>query len=201
MERGKGLVRRLYSVGDFYINFSIRSSPFPVRVTRRERAIVAALGNLPYWLEALETERKLKGEIRNDQGEEGAEERDRTRHRLESEGYRDWLALSPEERKALEEQRARARADGFIGDLRPAGEPEEQPELPPLSSLATAIRDYLDLSPADASQPPGWIGGTLWAYALYPGKPAPGEVRAAINELGGDAYLRGNLERARQAAA
>ncbi len=145
------------------------------------------------WLEALEEQRKLGKEIE-------AEETALNRYKAKSKAYREWLALSPEERKALEEQRARARADGFIGDLRPAGEPEEQPESPPLSSLATAIRDYLDQSPADASQPPGWLGGTLWAYDLYPGKPAPDEVRAAIDELGGAAYLRGNLERARQAA-
>jgi hypothetical protein len=146
------------------------------------------------WLEALEEQRKLGQEIE-------AEEVARKRHSLKSKAYREWLALSAEERKALKAQRARARADGFIGDLRPAGEPEEQPEPPPLSSLATAIRDYLDQSPHDACQPGGWIGTTLWAYDRYPGKPTPAEVRAAIDELGGEAYLRSSLERARGVAA
>ena len=168
-----------------------------------EAGIITVYGDTvslnPDWLEALENERKLKGEIRNDQGEEGAEERDRTRHRLESEGYRDWLALSSEERKVLKDQQVRARADGFIGDLRSVDKPEEQPEPPPVSSLAAAIRRYLESNPADASQPPGWIGSTLWAYNLYPSKPTPAEVRSAIDELGGEAYLRDGLERARAA--
>jgi hypothetical protein len=169
-----------------------------------EAGIISVSGDIislnPDWLEALETERKLKGEIRNHQGEEGAEERDRTRYRLQSEAYRDWLALSPDERKALKNQRARARADGFIGDLRPAKEPEEQPEQPPVSPLAAVIRDYLDQNPQDADQPPGWIGSTLWAYDRCEGKPTPVEVRAAINELGGKPYLRSTLSRAREAA-
>ena len=169
-----------------------------------EAGIISVSGDIislnPDWLVALETERKLKGEIRNDQGEEGAQERDRTRYRLQSEGYRDWLALSPEKRKALKHQRARARADGFIGHLRPADEPEEQPEPPPISPLAVAIRAYLDRSPQDACQPPGWIGSTLWAYDLFEGKPTPAEVRSAMDELGGEPYIRVCQERARGAA-
>jgi DNA-binding Lrp family transcriptional regulator len=154
----------------------------------------------PDWLEALKIERKLKGEIKNDQGEDGAEERDRTRYRLQSEAYREWLALSPKERKALKNQRDRARADGFIGDLRSADEPEEQPEQTPVSPLATTIRDYLDRNPQDADQPPGWIGSTLWAHDLFEGKPTPAEVRLAIDELGGVPYLRSCQEWARRAA-
>ncbi len=141
------------------------------------------------------------GEIRNDQGDDGAEERDRTRYRLQSEAYRGWLTLSPEERKALKNQRARARADGFIGDLRSVDEPEEQPETLPISPLATAIRDYLDRNPRDADQPPGWIGRTLWTYDLYPKLEDPArEVRTALEELGGVPYLRSCQERARGAA-
>jgi predicted transcriptional regulator len=169
-----------------------------------EAGIINVSGDIislnPDWLEALETERKLKGEIRNDQGEEGAQERDRRRYRRQSKGYRDWLALSPEERKALKNQRARARADGFIGDLRPAKEPEVQLEPPPISPLAVAIRDYLDRSPQDACQPPGWIGSTLWAFDRCEGKPTPDDVQSAIDELGGEAYLQGKLSRARDAA-
>jgi DNA-binding Lrp family transcriptional regulator len=169
-----------------------------------EAGIISVSGDTvslnPDWLEALKIERKLKGEIRNDRGEEGAEERDSRRYRRQSEAYREWLSLSPEERKALRDQRVRARADGFIGDLRPAGEPEEQLEPPPVSPLAAAIRYYLEHNPADASQLPGWIGGTLWAYDLYSSKPTPAEVRVAIDELGGESYLRSSLDRARRAS-
>ena len=169
-----------------------------------ETGIISVSGDIvsltPNWFEALENERKLKGEVRNDRGEEGAEERDRTRYRLESEAYREWLALSPEERKTLKDQRGRARADGFIGDLRIASEPEEGLEPSPVSPLAAAIRNYLAQNPHDACQPPGWIGTTLWAYGLYVGKPTPDEVRTAIDELGGDTYLRDTLKQSRGAA-
>jgi hypothetical protein len=70
-----------------------------------------------------------------------------------------------------------------------------------LSDLSRSIRAYLDRKPHDASQPPGWIGSTLWAYDLYPDKPSSAEVRAAIEELGGEAYLRSSLKRAREVAA
>jgi hypothetical protein len=146
------------------------------------------------WRGNLDRERDRTGEI-------SRLRLDVAEYNRERDAYREWLALSPEERKALKDQRARARADGFIRDLRPAGEPEEQIEPPPLSSLARAIRDYLDRIPADAGQPPGWIGSTLWAYDLHPDKPTPAEVRAAIEELGGEPYLRSSLERAREAAA
>lgn len=93
-----------------------------------------------------------------------------------------------------------AGVDGHVEDLHPvAAEPE--PEKPDVSPLAAAIRDYLDRSPADVDQPPGWLGSTLWAYDLYPEKPSPAEVRAAVDELGGETYLRVSLERAREVAA
>ena len=145
------------------------------------------------WLGVLEEQRKLGKEIE-------AEETARNRYKAKSKAYWEWLALSLEERKALKNQRARARADGFIRDLRPVGIPEEQPEPPRLSDLALAIRCYLDQSPHDACQPQGWLGATLWAFNLYPDKPAPSEVRASIAALGGDRYLRSFQERARGAA-
>jgi Domain of unknown function (DUF3854) len=145
------------------------------------------------WLEALEEQRKLGKEIE-------AEETARNRYKAKSKAYREWLALPPEERKALKEQRIRARADGFIRDLRYDDEAEECQQVPEVSPLASAIRDYLERNPADACQPPGWIGSTLWAYDIYPGKPTPAEVRAGIVELGGESYLRSNLERGRRAA-
>lgn len=67
-----------------------------------------------------------------------------------------------------------------------------------LSDLARAIERYLDRSPRDAIQSPGWIGRTLWAFELYPGKPTPREVAAAIEELGGERYLRDLIERVRE---
>ena len=62
------------------------------------------------------------------------------------------------------------------------------------------IRSYLERHPLDARQPAGWIGSTLWAHDLYPGKPTPPEVKAAIKELGGAAYLDGLLKRAGRVA-
>jgi DNA-binding Lrp family transcriptional regulator len=219
----RGYVRRLGKLRGAFIDVLEKEGPMDInevadalRVSRarnlrrslpmlEEAGIITVSGNTvslnPDWLKALETERKLKGEIRNDQGDEGSEERDRTRYRLQSEAYREWLALSPEERKALKNQRDRARADGFIGDLSPADDPEEQPETLPISPLAAAIRDYLDRNPRDADQPPGWIGRTLWTYDLYPKLEDPArEVRTAIAELGGAPYLRSCQERARGAA-
>jgi hypothetical protein len=147
------------------------------------------------WQEALEEERKLKGEIRNDLGEDGAEERDRERYRLQSEAFRNRHKVNPDY------HHANVGADGHIEDLQPANvEPEERPPEMEVSPLALAVRDYLDRNPNDACQPAGWIAVTLWAYDVYPNKPTPGELKVAIEELGGDVYLRELLQRARGAA-
>jgi hypothetical protein len=67
----------------------------------------------------------------------------------------------------------------------------------PLSSLAVAIRDYLERRPHQARQPAGWIGVTLWADGLHPKLDnPPAETRAAIEELGGPAYLDAKLKEA-----
>ena len=63
-----------------------------------------------------------------------------------------------------------------------------------------AIHAYLQANPHDACQPLGWLGTTLWAFDFYPDKPTPTEARAAVDELGGEAYLRHALERAKGAA-
>jgi hypothetical protein len=89
-------------------------------------------------------------------------------------------------------------ADGYIGDLRPVEEPDQHD--PVISSLAEAVRDYLDKNPSDARQSPYWIGTTLWCYDLFDGKPTVEETVAAIEELGGAAYLEEILKRARGAA-
>ncbi len=64
-----------------------------------------------------------------------------------------------------------------------------------------AVRGYLDKHPRDARQPAGWIGSTLWALELFDSKPTPAETKAAIEELGGSAYLDGALKRAKETAA
>jgi hypothetical protein len=181
-----------------------RRSPDRVGVVARleDVGVVEVEGDtvslVPDWLEALNCERELAGEI-------DAYRRDVARHARERDALRAWMALSPAERKAIREERHRARADGFIEDLEPveaeaeAEEKTPKPE-PALSNLAQAIRAYLDRSQHDADQPPGWLGITLWAYDLYPGKPTPGEVQAAIDELGGEVYRRELLERAKREA-
>jgi ribosomal protein S19E (S16A) len=72
---------------------------------------------------------------------------------------------------------------------------------PPLSLLAVAVRDYLNRNPSDAREPAGWIGVTLWAYGLHQKLDnPPAETKAAIEELGGAAYMDAVLKRAKEAA-
>lgn len=54
----------------------------------------------------------------------------------------------------------------------------------PDPELVAAVRSYLYRNPDRVSEPPGWIGNTLWGFNLYPGKPTPQEVAAALRELG-----------------
>jgi hypothetical protein len=76
--------------------------------------------------------------------------------------------------------------DGYIGDLERVEE-----EAVALSPLAVAVRGYLERRPDQANQPAGWIGVTLWAEGLHPKlDDSPAQTRAAIEELGGDAYLK-----------
>jgi hypothetical protein len=143
------------------------------------------------WLEALDRERDRAGEL-------DLYRRDMRRYNQERKAYRNRHKVEPDY------HHVNVGADGFTGDLRPADEPEhshQQPAAPVISPLAEAIRAYLEHNPNDACQPPGWIGTTLWAYDRYPHKLTPDEVRAAIAELGGEAYLREHLERAREGAA
>jgi hypothetical protein len=144
------------------------------------------------WRSRLEDERRRGGEIER----EGLE---RERHRRQREAYRRRRENPPDPHPA------NVGADGRVEDLRPA----EEPVSPPVEaaearvspgSLAAAVRDYLDLAPHDACQPAGWIGLTLWALDLFGSKPTPSETAAAIEELGGERYLRDLLERVRGAA-
>ena len=92
-------------------------------------------------------------------------------------------------RKALEESYAKRAAHlAAVGDRREAARAT--------SALAVTICDYLERHPHDARQPAGWIGVTLWAHELHPGKPTPEKVKAALEELGGPSYLDGLLKRA-----
>lgn len=149
------------------------------------------------WLEALENARELGGELE-------AEDLSRDRHARQRRAYRSRDDVEPDR------HHVNAGADGWTEDLRAHdAESEGQDEVAEargdaprsaVSDLARAVRHYLDRSPHDACQPPGWIGVMLWADDHYPGKPTPAEIRSAIEELGGEAYLRSRLERSREAA-
>jgi transposase len=86
-------------------------------------------------------------------------------------------------RRRREERALPAGADGYIEDL-------ERVEEPVVSALTAVLRDYLGRNPGHSREPAGWLANTLWALELYPGKPTREEVAAALDELGGDAYLR-----------
>lgn len=148
------------------------------------------------WLARLEEERERTGEI-------SYAEEQREKHRKQRKRYRNYLAavkLSPTKagRKNVwrgREMRRGYRRENLVGWV------EEAVETP-LSSLAVAIRDYLDRNPHQARQPAGWIGVTLWADGLHPKLDnPPAETRAAIEELGGAAYLDRKLKEAKGDAA
>ncbi len=144
-------------------------------ITLSEGGIVALV---PDWLAKLEEARKIGGEVEADRNAARRLQLKRTAYHKARETRPDY-------------HWANVGADGFIEDLCPADEPGPRPEPEPeVSTLAAAVRGYLERNPQDACQPPGWIGSTLWAYELYPGNPSAGEIRAAIEELGGQPYLR-----------
>ncbi len=107
--------------------------------------------------------------------------------------------------RPAEPEPAPVEPDGYIEDLERVEDPKTEPDTPkiapveeeivaesaPLSPLAVAVRLYLERNPRDAHQPAGWIGNTLWTYELHPKlDDSPAQTRAAIEELGGAAYLR-----------
>jgi hypothetical protein len=154
-----------------------------------EAGIITVVGDVVSltedWLEALEAQRELGKEIE-------AEEIACKRYEAKSRAFRERHKAQPSYHYV------NVGADGHVEDLRRADEPEEvQLEIHSLSPLAEAVKNYLEYSPQDACQPPGWIGTTLWAHELYLGKPTPAEIRNAIGELGGESYLRLRLEEAR----
>jgi uncharacterized protein DUF3854 len=140
------------------------------------------------WLAILEEQRELGKEIE-------ADNLSRLRYGDKSRAYHNRRRIKPNR------HHANVGADGHVEDLVRAGESKtSKSESIALSQLAVAIRDYLKRNPRDACQPTGWIGSTLWAYGLYPGKPTPQETRSAIDELGGMRYLQNALEASRAVA-
>ena len=139
------------------------------------------------WLEALNEERERSGEI-------ALFRRDLAQYNRESDGYRNRSkgGATAVARDATPE------ADGHIGELHLVEELDRQ--VPAVSPLAEGVRDYLDKNPSDARRTPYWIGTTLWSFDLFDGKPTAEETAAAIEDLGGAAYLEENLRRARGVA-
>ncbi len=177
-----------------------------------EAGIIAIDGDMvnltDNWQDALENQRRLGGEIdavdvtgRIEAGADTLARRELERHRAE---YRDFLEQRAHRaartnqgteagRKAIEQGRR-------MRDAHLAGVEAEQAAKRARSALAGAVRAYLERHPHQARQPAGWIANTLWAHELYPGKPTRDEVTAALEELGGAAYLDGLLKRAGRAA-
>ena len=136
------------------------------------------------WLEALNEERDRSGEI-------ALFRRDMAQYNRERDGYRNrFRRPAPAD--------APPAADGHIGELHLVEEADQSANA--TSSLAEAVRNYLDKNPSDARRSLYWIGTTLWSYDLFDGKPTAEETGTAIEELGGAAYLEETLSRARGAA-
>jgi hypothetical protein len=163
------------------------------------------------WLDALDEQRRLGGEIdasivliREDGSEkvlttEGAETVARRRYENKRQAYHRRHETPKSKPSAAGLEAIRLSREKRAEHLKNQPPPKTE-SPPPLSPLAIAVRDYLDKSPRDARQPPGWIGSTLWALELFDGKPTPAETRAAIEELGGAAYLNAKLMKAKGAA-
>jgi len=145
------------------------------------------------WRERLEEERERTGEI-------SRAEQQREDHRKQRVRYRDYLeSVRRQPSRAGQEnvKRSRRLRDSHVL----AQPPTDQPSEASLSPLAEAVRDYLDRHPRQARQPAGWIGVTLWAEGLHPKLDnPPAETRAAVEELGGAAYLDAKLKEAKVAA-
>ncbi len=152
----------------------------------------------PGWLEALDEQRRLGHEIDtmdvSGRVEPGADTIARRELEIRRRQFREWW----ESRKR---RNRTPRVDGRCSNVRPVETPKsEAASSPPGSLLAAAVRAYLDCNPHDARRSPYWIGATLWCLDLLDGKPTPEEVRAAVGELGGAAYLEAVLKRAKETA-
>ena len=122
------------------------------------------------WLDALNAERERSGEV------------DKLRLDLQkfnrrSEAYRKRLQNRPDEH------------DGYgLGEGWEKRKAASDPAEKNLSPLARKLYDYLYHNPHDASQPPLYFSITFWALKICEGKPPEGEIRAALEELGGDGF-------------
>jgi Bifunctional DNA primase/polymerase, N-terminal/Primase C terminal 1 (PriCT-1) len=201
MERPRELVRRKTDAPSSRDGYVTRLEAAGVVETRVESEVgrsgrtrkVVYVRLTVSWLDALNAERERTGELEV--------YRDALR---EYNRHRDEYATR-HTRKA-DQHLANLGVDGYVGELsRDEVEKFEGTEdlenLPVLSPLAVAIRSYLDCNPHDADQLPGWLGNTLWTFDFFEGKPTPSEVRVAIEELGGQSYLKKCLRRARGEAA
>jgi DNA-binding HxlR family transcriptional regulator len=167
------------------------------------------------WQEALEDARSLAGEI--DRYEEytdpegtphtrkveGAETVNRRRYEIKS------RALHSRNRHrrskptgagwdAIRQSRAK-RQQHTEQAAREAHERRGQREsAPPLSALARILRDCLEPHPGLATLTPHVLGFYLHADGLCQKRPTADQVRAAIEELGGERYLRTQANRARR---
>jgi hypothetical protein len=161
---------------------------FGILTVEEDRVTLAA-----NWLDRLEEAREIGGELE-------AEQLARRRYRDKSRAYhnRDKPPVSKPSAAGLEAVRRSREKSREHRRTHLVGWVEEKP--PELSPLAVAVRAYLERNPRDARQPLGWIGSTLWAYELYPGKPTPEQTRTAIEEIGGSAYLEGKLKKLKGAA-
>jgi hypothetical protein len=144
------------------------------------------------WLDKLQTARETGGEIEADKLAEAHRKRRsaayRNRHKpTQSKPTADGLAAVHRSR----EKSRKHRRENLIGWVEQA--PQE------VSPLAVAVREYLERNPRDARQPVGWLGTTLWCLELYDGQPTPGQTRAALDELGGGAFLDKTLKQAQAA--
>ncbi len=142
------------------------------------------------WREALENAR-LTGQ------EQEATERQLVNYELKRAAFR------ARDRVKVDRHPANAGADGHIEELEhfedfdgiemkpvqksdPVADPEPVEDFsdcepkPIPSVLVRALRDYLDAHPDDVEQTPYWLGATLWAFDLFPGKSSPDEVRDAL---------------------
>ncbi len=144
------------------------------------------------WSERLEAARRVGGEVEADELAE-------RRRKLNSRAYHG-RHEAPRSRPSAEGLEAVRRSRKLRDEHLRAAVAPDQPGEVALSSLAVAIRDYLDRHPHQARQPAGWIGSTLWTYELFDGRPTPAEAKAAIEELGGSAYLDAKLKEAKGAA-
>ncbi len=135
----------------------------------------------PDWLDRLEDARELGGELE-------AEAIARRKYEKKSRGYHARDKTPPAEEPPP-----------LMGPERVAEIIAERAKAK-LSPLAACVRDYLERTPRDACQPAGWIGSTLWALELFEGRPTPPETRDAIEELGGEVYLKMKLNQSKGAA-